>query len=246
MAQARRRQTASRDRTLRAGRLAGSQGDLKVFSRWFDKKQESALAAAGQDLAGPRMPRHSGGWAELRKRLQTESGLRVLDTGSTSPSNINYLTSLGQSVFLADVVHDACTGNWQTGTDEDGNPVWNIDGFLEQALKFSGRMFDVVLLWTTLDYLPEALVAPVVDRLYEATNPGGQVLAFFHTRTQGEETVHCRFHITPGDDVEMQSTEQFPLQRAFTNRSIKQLFAAWSDYRQFLAKDSVSELLITR
>jgi hypothetical protein len=36
------------------------------------------------------------------------------------------------------------------------------------------------------------------------------------------------------------------LQRSFSNRSIKDLFAAWSDYKQFLAKDSVSELLITR
>jgi hypothetical protein len=217
-----------------------------VFSRWFDKKQESASAASGLESAAARVPRHSGGWAQLRQRLQTEAGLRVLDTGATSPTNINYLTSLGQSVFLADVVHDACAGNWQTGTDEDGNPVWNLDGFLEQSMKFSGRMFDVILLWTTLDYLPEAFVTPVVERLYQATNPGGQVLAFFHTRIQGDETRHCRFHVTSGDDVEVQFAEQFPIQRAFTNRSIKQLFAAWSDYRQFLAKDSVSELLITR
>jgi hypothetical protein len=72
------------------------------------------------------------------------------------------------------------------------------------------------------------------------------VLAFCHTRTQGDETAHHRFHVTEGDDVEMQLTQQFPIQRALTNRRIKQLFAAWSDYKQFLAKDSVSELLITR
>jgi hypothetical protein len=101
-------------------------------------------------------------------------------------------------------------------------------------------------LWTTLDYLPEALVAPVVARLFEATNPDGQVLAFFHTRTHGEETAHCRFHITAGDDVEVQLARQFPIQRAFTNRSIERLFAAWSGYRQFLAKDSVSEVIIRR
>jgi hypothetical protein len=182
----------------------------------------------------------------LRQRLQAEPGLRTIDIGSTSPANINYLTGLGHSVFLADVVHDACTGNWQTGTDGDGKTLWNVEGFLEQSLKFSGRKFDVVLLWTALDYLPEALVAPVVAHLFEATIPGGQVLAFFHTRTHGDETMHYRFHVTPGDDVEMQLTQQFPIQRAFTNRSIKELFAAWSDYRQFLAKDSVSELLITR
>ncbi len=144
------------------------------------------------------------------------------------------------------MVHDACTGNWLTGTDEDGNPVWNVEGYLEQCLGISGRTFDVVLLWTALDYLPEALVAPVVARLFSAMNPGGQVLAFFHTRTQGEETVHCRFHVTPGDDVEMQLAQPFPIQRAFTNRSIERLFAGWSGHRQFLAKDSVSEVIITR
>jgi len=221
-------------------------GDLRLLSHWFNKKHGSGSDASVPDSSGPRVPRHSGGWAALRQRLQTEPGLRIIDIGTTSPANINYLTELGHSVFLADVVHDACTGSWQTGTDQDGNPVWNVEGFLEQSLKFSGRVFDVVLLWTALDYLPEAFVEPVVKHLFEATNPGGQVLAFFHTRKQGDETMHYRFHVTPGDDVEMQLTQQFPLQRAFTNRSIKELFAAWSDYRQFLAKDSVSELLITR
>lgn len=217
-----------------------------MFSHWFDKKGENGSAASAPGVIEPKVPRHSGGWAELRTRLQNESSLRIVDIGATSPTNINYLTSLGHSIFLADVVHDACTGNWQTGTDEDGNPVWNIEGFLDQSLKFSGRMFDVVLLWTALDYLPEPLVKPVVDRLFSATNLGGQVLAFFHTGTRGEETDYCRFHVTPGDDVDVQLAQQVPIQRTFTNRSIKELFADWSDYRQFLAKDGVSELLITR
>ena len=182
----------------------------------------------------------------MRKRLQGETGLRVIDVGYTSPSNINYLTGLGHSVFLADLVNDACSGNWQTGVDPDGNPVWDIQGFLDHALNFSGRTFDVALLWTALDYLPEPLVAPLVAHLYSAMNPGGQVLAFFHTRTQGEETVHCRFHVTELDDVEMQLAQPFPIQRAFTNRSIERLFAGWSGHRQFLAKDSVSEVIITK
>ncbi len=192
------------------------------------------------------MPRHSGGWAVLRKRLQDEPGLRILDDGYTSPSNINYLTDLGHSVFLSDLVHDACTESWQTGEDQEGNPTWNVEGFLEQSLNFAGRMFDVVLLWTALDYLPQALVAPVVAHLHAAMNPGGQVLALFHTRTQGDETAHCRFHVTPADNVEVQLSEPFPIQRAFTNRSIEKLFAGWSGHRQFLAKDSVSEVIMTR
>ena len=217
-----------------------------MLGRWFDKKQESAASPRGAGLAEPRVPRHSGGWAVLRKRLKTEPGLRIIDTGYTSPANINYLTSLGHSVFTADLVSDAYTSDWRSGTDEDGNPIWNIAGYLDQSLNLSGRTFDVVLLWTVLDYLPEQFVAPVVERLRSAMNPGGQVLAFFHTRMQGEEVVRCRYHVTDGDDVEMQRTQQYPIQRAFTNRSIERLFTGWSGHRQFLAKDSVSEVIITR
>jgi hypothetical protein len=216
-----------------------------LIRRFFEKKQ-SEKSAPAQGLIGPRVPRYSGGWAALRKRLQSETGLRVIDVGFTSPSNINYLTSLGQSVYMANLVNDAYTADWKKEPDEDGNPVWDVDGFLASSLEFSGKLFDIVLLWTTLDYLPEPLVVPVVNRLHEVMNPGGQVLALFHTRTHGDEAVLCRFHLTPTDDVEMQLTEQFPIQRAFTNRSIERLFAGWSGHRQFLAKDSVSEVIMTR
>jgi len=83
-----------------------------LFKSWFEKKQGSAAPAQGSGLTGPRVPRNSSGWATLRKRLQAEPGLRVIDIGYTSPSNINYLTSLGHSVFMADLVHDAIKGDW--------------------------------------------------------------------------------------------------------------------------------------
>ena len=212
----------------------------------MDKKEQSGSKASAAGLKGPRYTRHSGAWAVLRKRLLAEPGLRILDVGYASPPNINYLTSLGHSIYLSDMVHDAWIENWQTGTDEDGNLIWDVDGFLEHTLNFAGRSFDVVLLWTALDYLPEPMVQPVVTRLYSAVNPGGEVLALFHTRLQGEETVHCRFHVTADNDVEMQLTEPFPIRRVFTNRSIERLFTGWSGYKQFLAKDSVSEVILTR
>ncbi len=218
--------------------------DRRLLRNLFDRKPDSQPSANG--LSGPKVPRHSGGWAAVRKRLQTEPGLRVIDVGTTSPHNINYLTSLGHSIFLADPVYDARNGDWQKGLDEDEKPIWDVDAFLAQTMEFSGRMFDVVLLWTALDYLPEAFVAPAVDRLHASMNPGGQVLAFFHTRDKGEETTYCRFHVTEADDVEMQLAQPFPIQRAFTNRSIERLFSRWSGFRQFLAKDSLSEVIITR
>ena len=122
----------------------------------------------------------------MRKRLQNEPGLRIIDSGATSPTNINYLTNLGHSVFLIDLVTEACTGAWQTGTDEDDKPVYNTEGYLKQTLDFAGKMYDIVLLWTSLDYLPESVRSRRCIHLYASLNPGGQVLAFFpHPQTAG-------------------------------------------------------------
>lgn len=217
-----------------------------MIKRWLEKQQGQSKSGAGAASSGPKIGRYSGAWATLRKRLQGEPGLRVIDAGATSPTNINYLTSLGHSVYMADLVHDAWKGDWQRGTDEDGNQIWDVDGFLDSTLNFAGKKFDVVLLWTTLDYLPEALVAPVVARLYDSMNDGGSVMAFCHTKTQGPMTEHSRFHVTPTDEVEVQTGEPFPIQRAFTNRTIERLFSGWSGHRQFLAKDALSEVIMTR
>jgi len=217
-----------------------------LFKSWFEKKQGSGAPAAASGLTGPRVPRHSGGWATLRKRLQAEPGLRVIDIGYTSPTNINFLTGLGHSVFMADLVNDAVKGDWQKGIDENGKPVLNVQKFIDTAFDFGGRMFDIVLLWTTLDYLPEPFVVPVVEHLYTNMNAAGSVLSFFHMKTEGPNTAFCRFHLTEGDQVEMQQAEAFPIQRAFTNRSIERLFSGWSGHRQFLAKDALSEVIMTR
>jgi hypothetical protein len=217
-----------------------------LFGRWFGKKHEIDESTPVVGVSGPRVLRHSGSWAMLRKRLQSEPGLHLIDDGYTSATNIGFLTGLGHSVFLSDLVHDAWTGNWSTKTDEEGNPVWNVSGFLDQALNFSARTFDVVLLWSALDYLPEPLIEPLIAHLFKAMNPGGQVLALFHTRLQGEETVHCRYHLTPGDEIEVQLAGQYPIQRVFSNRNIERLFSEWSGFRQFLAKDNVSEAVIHR
>ena len=173
-----------------------------MLGKLFDR-QPSKDSLIGP--TGPRIPRHSGGWATLRKRLNSEPGLRVLDIGSTSPNNINFLTNLGHSVYMANIVEDAFSGEWMTGVDEDGKQIWNAEGFTAQNLQFSGKNFDIVLLWTVLDYLPEGLVGPVANALHTAMAPGGQLLAFFHTKLEPEQAPHHRFHLTPTDDVELQA-----------------------------------------
>jgi SAM-dependent methyltransferase len=217
-----------------------------MLGRLFDRQQAPAAAAGPSGLSGPKLPRHSGGWGMLRKQLEAEPGLRVLDIGATSPTNINYLTGLGHSVYMADLVEDASSGEWETGVDDDGKPTWDAEGFTRHDLHFSGRKFDIVLLWTVLDYLPEGLVVPVVEALHSSMVPGGKLLALFHTKLQPEQWPHHRFHITPTDDVELQLGRPATQQRALTNRNIERLFTEWSGLKQFLAKDGVSEAIIVR
>ncbi len=209
-----------------------------MLSKLFERKEQ-----AGGNPNSPPFPRYSSGWAALRKRLDAEPGLRVLDAGPINAANINYITDHGHSLFLADLVHEAWSGDFMT--QGEGGPTWDVENYLMQALNLRGHQFDLVLLWTVLDYLPEPLLQPVVDRLFEVMNPEGQIFSLFHTRTNGEEAVHCRFHLTPGDEILVQQAEPCPLQRAFTNRSVERLFSAWSGQKFFLARDAISEAIFT-
>jgi len=220
---------------------------MSVLRSIFSRAQADNQAQKPTLLSGPRVPRHSSGWSTLQKHLKTEQALRVLDIGPTSPSNINQLTSLGHSVWMADLVHEALTGAWERPPSEEGvQPTFDVEGFFEQNLSFNGREFDVVLLWTTLDYIPEGLIAPLVERLYNSLREGGRILALFHTKQTGPETVFCRYHLTETEMIEMQESAPFPVRRVYTNRNIEKLFSAFSNYRFFLAKDNLYEVIITR
>ncbi|HZY73511.1 MAG TPA: class I SAM-dependent methyltransferase [Edaphobacter sp.] len=195
--------------------------------------------------AGDRTPRHSSGWKELLKHLSTQESLRVLDIGPTSSTNINYITSLGHSIYMANLVEEAAKPEWILPGKDGAPPVFNVDGFLEVNLNFSGRIFDVVILWDTADYLPESLLAPVFSRIHQVLQPGGLMLAFFHA-TADRETAFNRYHLTDTDVIEMQHAGNYPLLNVFSNRKIENMLAEFSNYRFFLARDSLREVIITR
>jgi hypothetical protein len=214
----------------------------------FNRKQNEGVSPGSRTmLVGPRYPRHSSGWSALLKHLKAEQGLRVLDIGPTSPTNINFLTGMGHSVYMADVVHEALDNDWSLPPAEEGAaPGFDLERFFEHNLNFGDRRFDVILLWSTLDYIPEHLIVPLVNRLHESVVPGGKVLALFHTKASGPETIYCRYHLVDGEDIEMQESAPHPVLRAHTNRRIETLFSAYSNYKFYLAKDNVNEVIITR
>ena len=101
-----------------------------VMRNIFGKTQPGAQATGSPTvLTGPRVPRHSSAWKDLLKFLKAEQGLRILDIGPTSPTNINFLTTLGHGVYMADVVNEALRGNWISAPDENGETPFDVEGF---------------------------------------------------------------------------------------------------------------------
>jgi hypothetical protein len=218
-----------------------------VLRKFFQRDSGEPTRAGQTTLTGPRIPRHSSGWTALLKYLQDQQSLRVLDIGPTSSQNINFLTALGHSVYMADVVHESLTGPWALPPEEEGGESrFDVDGFFEQNLNFGGREFDVVLLWNTLDYIPQGLVLPLIQHLKDAVRKSGLVLAVFHSKATGPNTSFCRYHVTASDAIEMQDAEPHPVQRVYTNRKIEELFSNFSGSRFFLAKDNLYEVILTR
>ncbi|GGG80091.1 class I SAM-dependent methyltransferase [Edaphobacter dinghuensis] len=205
----------------------------------------SDSSGSAKGAGGNRVPRHSSGWKELLKHLSAQESLRVLDIGPTSSTNINYITSLGHSIYMANLVEEAAKPEWVVPAEGDKPAGFNVESFLQSNLNFSGRMFDVVILWDTADYLPEPLLGPVFARIHEVLQPGGLMLAFFHA-SQDAETSFNRYHLTDTDVIEMQRAGNYPLLNVYSNRKIENMLSEFSNFRFFLAKDSLREVIITR
>ncbi|MGH9492393.1 MAG: SAM-dependent methyltransferase [Terriglobales bacterium] len=194
---------------------------------------------------GERIPRHSTGLGEFTRLLAGQSGMRVLDLGPTSPTNIARLTGLGHKVYNEDVLL-ASTAPAYAARAEDGKPTIAVERFLTENLTYTTTLFDAVLCWDIPDYLPEAVVRPAIERLHRVTKTGGVLLAFFHTRDAGPDAPYYRYHIVGDDALELQQGPRFRLQRVFNNRNIEQLFRDFASIKFFLARDNVREVIVVK
>jgi len=200
--------------------------------------------------SGERTTRHSRGWAEVRSYLKSGETMRVLDFGATSPANINYLTTLGHSVYMSNVVQEATRPEWFAPVPADAprgaKPEFDVDRFIAANFDFSGRDFDVVLLWDTANYLPPQMVPALFARLREVLRPEGMLLALFHGYLVGPETAFSRYQLTEGDDLILLESGNFPVLQIYQTRQIEKFLEGYSSFRFFLGKDNVREVLAVR
>ena len=193
--------------------------------------------------------RQSRGWAEVLKYMRSEpsQSLRVLDFGTTSPSNINLLTSLGHSVYMANIIGEATKPEWlkpaAPGVRPGATPEYDAERFAAANLDFSGRDFDVILLWDTVDYLPPSLVPALFERLRAVTRPEGRLLGFFHGKADGPNTGYARYQLTDSDQLKLLGNEALPIRQIIQNRQIERYLEGFSTIRFFQGGDNVREVL---
>ena len=228
--------------------------------RFFRGSSDQASAPA----VPQKRSRRSSGMAEISRLLNSEESLCVLDLGSTSASNIRFLTAKGHKNYSEDLLQASLDPALRV-KDETGKLVPDRKKFLDENLTYANGLFDVVLCWNLPDYMEESLVKPTIDRLWSVLKPGGMLLAFFHTRDAGPDSPCHRFHIVGSDTLEMKKivlrrearrgptgavhtaiTDGFQLQRVFNNRHIENLFRDFASIKFFLARDNVREVLVVR
>jgi SAM-dependent methyltransferase len=217
------------------------------MASFFGGKDKSGGTAADNE----RISRHSSGWGQLLGRLHGEEPLRVLDIGPTSSTNINFITELGHSIYLANLVEDAARSEWLVPNEEGEGTHFDVERFLTTHLDFSGRDFDVVLFWDTADYLPVDLLAPALERIHSVMAPGGELLAMFHSPAsagapEAAKADFHRYHLTNTNVVDVQRAGDYPMLATYTNRQIERLFEPYQGFHFFLGKDNVREVVVVR
>ncbi len=227
-------------------------------------RSSSPETGGAKNQGAARLTRRSSALVEVSKRLQSDDPLCVLDIGYTSAGNISYLTERGHRVYSEDLL-EASTDPALATVNEEGKPVLDSKQFLSENLVYPAATFDVVLCWNLADYLDESLVKPVMGRLWSVMNPGGTLLAFFHTQEAGPDAPCYRYHVLSGDSLDMQPVEPrrfarkgptgakhtsigtgFRLQRVFNNRHVETLFRDFSSIKFFLTRDNIREVLVVR
>jgi SAM-dependent methyltransferase len=197
-----------------------------------------------------RATRHSRGWGEVRAHLKATEGLRVLDFGATSPANINFLTTLGHGVYMSNLVEESTRPEWLKPADPAAKPGTppeiDVDRFIAANLDFSGRDFDVVLLWDTANYLPPEIVPALFDRLRHVLRPQGKLLAFFHSKMTGPETDFSRHQLTDTDDLIVLGGHNYPVRKLYQTRQVENLLEGFNSMRFFVGKDNVREVIAVR
>ena len=190
--------------------------------------------------------RQSKGLREFCGTIRSPEGLQVLDLGAASQANINFVTGLGHRLCTEDLYASlqATPSRSPRGPEPDAEP--EETRFCRENLRYAPGQFDGILCWDLLDLLPDAIVKPLVERLYQLLKPGGSLLTFFHAGQPGQLLPICQYRIHSQEVLQVKERAQGKLSRSFNNRGIESLFRNFASLKFYLTKDSLREVVIVR
>jgi hypothetical protein len=122
----------------------------------------------------------------------------------------------------------------------------DVERFAASNLDFSGRDFDVVLLWDTADYLPPEIVPALFERIRLLLRQHGRLLAFFHGQKEGPTSAFARYQLTESKDLLLVPAGKFQVQKVYNVRQVETFLQDYADVRFFLGKDNTREVIAVR
>ena len=213
----------------------------RLFRQVVGQTDAAPAAKANGSAAGMRS---SKGLREFCAAIKGPEGLRILDLGAASQANINFVTGLGHGICTEDL--HRCLELFSNRSMVTADPATESDGFFRENLQYQPGMFDGILCWDLLDFVPDALVKPLVERLYQLLKPGGYLLTFFHSGQPGQVLPVCQYRIASQEQLQVSERAQGKLRRAFNNRGIESLFHEYASLKFFLTKDNLREVFVVR
>jgi hypothetical protein len=229
---------------------------------WIAKSRFSAAApATAASKPGPASSSNSSANVRVSNGLKEFLWLigdarhgRVLDLGPVWQSTINFFTEKDFRISTEDLLR-----SWKeflsteeerlrrTPVGEEGEKISQsmlAEKFLEGALQYSEESYHGILAWDLFDYFDAELLPRIMERLYSILQPGGAVLALFHSKTA--ERFH-RFRVVDSQTVEMLAAPTLAVHsRIFQNREILDLFGKFRSSKTFVGRDQLREGLFLK
>ena len=200
-------------------------------------------APSARNSQSPEADRPSNGLKQFFEAVRG-SRLQILDLGGACQANINFITSQGHKLYSEDFL--VCMERLLSQTRDPAARATLCRQFLHETLDFPNQQFDGVLVWDTLEFLDEEILAAVVSRFQTIVKPGGALLTFFHTQSKGQSVPIFRYQIQTPDSLRLHLRFARPLPRAFNNRHLERIFSQFRSVKFFLAKDGLREVIVTR
>ncbi|HWG57454.1 MAG TPA: class I SAM-dependent methyltransferase [Candidatus Acidoferrales bacterium] len=198
--------------------------------------------------------RVSNGLKEFLWLLSDVRPARVLDLGPVWQATVTFLIEKGYRVSTEDLLRawkEFLTAEEerlrQAATGEEGGGVSQAalaERFLDGALQYPEESIRGVLAWDLFDYFDPEMMSRMMDRIFTILQPGGAVLAMFHSRSAER---FQRYRLVDSQTVELLPAPTLAIHtRVFQNREILDLFGKFRSSKTFVGRDQVREGLFIK